>query len=195
MAQIELSSTTLSIQTLYRMFRDGDFYVDRRYQRKLVWTLEEKQKLVDSVLREFPVPLVLLAKRQEGKFDIIDGLQRLHTLFSFIKNAFRTLDGRLFDMRELPRAVQSAKDDGRDIVQDNEHLLTPSDCAAISEYVLPVTVVERADAGAIIEIFERINSYGRRLSEQEQRQAGLTSKFSLLVRALSCEISRGRFRG
>ena len=188
MAQIELSSTTLSIQTLYRMFRDGDFYVDRRYQRKLVWTLEEKQKLVDSVLREFPVPLVLLAKRQEGKFDIIDGLQRLHTLFSFIENAFRTLDGRLFDMRELPRAVQSAKDDGRDIVQDNEHLLTPSDCAAISEYVLPVTVVERADAGAIIEIFERINSYGRRLSEQEQRQAGLISKFSLLVRALSCEI-------
>ena len=188
MAQIDLSSTTLSIQTLYRMFRDGDFYVDRRYQRKLVWTLEEKQKLVDSVLKEFPVPLVLLAKRQEGKFDIIDGLQRLHTLFSFIENSFRTLDGRLFDMRELPRAVQSAKDDGRDIVQDNEHLLTPSDCAAISEYVLPVTVVERADAGAIIEIFERINSYGRRLSEQEQRQAGLISKFSLLVRALSCEI-------
>jgi uncharacterized protein with ParB-like and HNH nuclease domain len=60
MPQIELSSTTLSIQTLYRMFRDGDFYVDRRYQRKLVWTLDEKQKLVDSILREFPIPLVLL---------------------------------------------------------------------------------------------------------------------------------------
>ncbi len=44
MAQIELSSTTLSIQTLYRMFRDGSFYVDRRYQRKLVWTLEEEAK-------------------------------------------------------------------------------------------------------------------------------------------------------
>jgi hypothetical protein len=35
MAKIELSSTTLSIQTLYRMFRDGDFCADRRYQRKL----------------------------------------------------------------------------------------------------------------------------------------------------------------
>jgi hypothetical protein len=92
MPQIELSSTTLSIQTLYRMFRDSDFYVDRRYQRKLVWTLDEKQKLVDSILREFPIPLVLLAKRQDGKFDIIDGLQRLHTVFSFIA---RQMDGYL----------------------------------------------------------------------------------------------------
>jgi hypothetical protein len=53
---------------------------------------------------------------------------------------------------------------------------------------LPVTIVERADGDAIIRIFERINSYGRRLSEQEQRQAGLVSNFSQLVRRISCEI-------
>lgn len=188
MAQVELSPTASSIQTLYRMFRDNDFYVDRRYQRKLVWTLEEKQKLVDSVLCEFPIPLVLLAKRQEGKFDIIDGLQRLHTFFSFVENAFRTADGRLFDLRELPRAAQTAKEAGWPVVEDESQLLTPSECAAISEYVLPVTIVERADGVDIIKIFERINSYGRRLSEQEQRQAGLTSRFSQLVRAISCEI-------
>jgi hypothetical protein len=172
------------------MFRNGDFYVDRRYQRKLVWTLEEKQTLIDSVFKEFPIPLVLLAKRyQEGtSFDIIDGLQRLHTLISFVDNAFRTADGRLFDIRQLPRAAQAAKDDAREIITDDAQLLSPSECAAFSDYVLPVTVVERADADAIIGIFERINSYGRRLSEQEQRQAGLSSKFSQLVRRLSCEI-------
>ncbi len=188
--QIELSSTTLSIQTLYRMFRDGDFYVDRRYQRKLVWTLEEKQKLVDSILKDFPVPLVLLAKRpsEDATYDIIDGLQRLHTIFSFIENAFRTTEGRLYDMRQLPRAAQAAKDDEREIVEDDKVLLPPTECAVFSEYVLPVTIVERADSESIIQIFERINSYGRRLSEQEQRQAGLTSRFSQLVRALSCEI-------
>lgn len=185
---VELNPTTFSIQTLYRMFRDGDFYVDRRYQRKLVWTLEEKQKLVDSVLREFPIPLVLLAKRPDGKFDIIDGLQRLHTLISFIENAFQTSAGKLFDVRELPRAAQAAKDGAWEIVDDGNRLLTASDCASISEYVLPVTIVERADNQDVMSIFERINSYGRRLSEQEQRQAGLASKFSQLVRNISCEI-------
>ena len=172
------------------MFRNGDFYVDRRYQRKLVWTLEEKQKLIDSVLREFPVPLVLLAKRsgEDASFDIIDGLQRLHTIFSFIENAFKTIDGRLFDIRQLPRAVQSAAEDAREIITDDTKLLAPLECAALSDYVLPVTVVERADGDSVIQIFERINSYGRRLSEQEQRQAGLMSKFSQIVRKISCEI-------
>lgn len=188
MAEIDLSSTTLSVQTLYRMFRDGDFYVDRRYQRKLVWTLEEKQKLIDSVFKEFPIPLVLLAKRQESSYDVIDGLQRLHTIFSFIENAFQTADGLFFDMRQLPRAAQAAKDDGRDVIDDDKILVSPADCAAFSEYVFPVTIVERATSEAIIEIFERINSYGRRLSEQEQRQTGLSSNFSQLVRIISCEI-------
>ncbi|WP_316175752.1 DUF262 domain-containing protein [Bradyrhizobium sp. SZCCHNRI1073] len=172
------------------MFRDGDFYVDRRYQRKLVWTLDEKQKLIDSILCEFPVPLVLLAKRSTGDatFDIIDGLQRLHTIISFIENAFKTASGKWFDVRQLPRAAQAAKDDGRVILEDATELLGPSECASFSEYTLPITVVERADESSIIEIFERINSYGRRLSEQEQRQAGLSSSFSKFVRSLSCEI-------
>jgi hypothetical protein len=187
---IELSSQTLSVQTLYRMFRDGEFYVDRRYQRKLVWTLEEKQKLVDSVLRDFPIPLVLLSRKgtETQSYDIIDGLQRLHTLLSFVENAFPTSAGKYFDVRELPRASQSAKEDGREIIEAPDQLLSPTECAAFSEYVLPITIVERADADAIIKIFERINSYGRRLSEQEQRQAGLTSRFSQLVRELACEI-------
>lgn len=188
MPQVELNPTTFSIQTLYRMFRDGDFFVNRRYQRKLVWTLEEKQKLIDSVLREFPIPLVLLAKRPDGRFEIIDGLQRLHTLLSFVDNSFKTMDGRLFDLRQLPRAVQAARENNLPVIEDDSQLLTPSECAAIAEYVLPVTLVERADGQDIIRIFERINSYGRRLSEQEQRQAGLVSNFSQLVRAISCEI-------
>lgn len=190
MAKIELSSSNLSIQTIYRMFRDGDFYVDRRYQRKLVWTLEEKQKLVDSILSEFPVPLVLLSKRggDSISYDIIDGLQRIHTLISFIENAFKTESGLYFDMRQLPRAAQAAQEDGRTVLEDNKILMSPTQCAEFSEYTLPVTVVERADGKSVIEIFERINSYGRRLSEQEQRQAGLSSSFSRLVRQLSCEI-------
>lgn len=189
MDKIELSSSNLSIQTIYRMFRDGDFYVDRRYQRKLVWTLEEKQKLVDSILCEFPVPLVLLAKRSDsGAFDIIDGLQRIHTLISFVENAFSTADGKYFDTKQLPRAAQAAEEDERTVVTEAASLLSPRECAQYSEYTLPVTVVERADANSVIQIFERINSYGRRLSEQEQRQAGLSSSFSKLVRQLSCEI-------
>ena len=78
--------------------------MNRRYQRKLVWTLVEKQKLVESTLRKFPVPAILLAERETGDYEVIDGLQRLHTLVSFIESAFPTLDKKYFDVSQFPTA-------------------------------------------------------------------------------------------
>ena len=47
------------IQAVYTNFRLGKFIVNRRYQRKLVWTLLEKQRFIDSLINQFPVPLFL----------------------------------------------------------------------------------------------------------------------------------------
>ena len=57
----DLSQPT-QVQTIYNWYRNGQIIVNRRYQRKLVWTLLEKQKLIDSILQEYPIPLVLFAK-------------------------------------------------------------------------------------------------------------------------------------
>jgi uncharacterized protein with ParB-like and HNH nuclease domain len=46
----ELDSTPKSVQSLYSWYSENKLHVNRRYQRKLVWTLEEKQKLVESIL-------------------------------------------------------------------------------------------------------------------------------------------------
>lgn len=75
----ELDSAPKSVQSLYSWYSEGKLNVNRRYQRKLVWTLEEKQKLVESILNRYPVPAILLAEREEGGYEIIDGLQRLYT--------------------------------------------------------------------------------------------------------------------
>jgi hypothetical protein len=61
----DLSSQPTPVQTIYNWYRDGALYVNRKYQRKLVWTLIEKQKLIDSILRGYPIPLVLLAERRD----------------------------------------------------------------------------------------------------------------------------------
>ena len=54
----ELDSSPRSIQSIYSWYADQRLWVNRRYQRKLVWTLEEKQKLVESVLSGYPIPAV-----------------------------------------------------------------------------------------------------------------------------------------
>ncbi len=82
----------MSVQEGYRLYREQAVFVNRRYQRKLVWTESEKARLIESILSGFPIPLILLAERPRtegaGKYEIIDGVQRLNAIFSFIENAF-----------------------------------------------------------------------------------------------------------
>ena len=87
----ELSVQGESLQRLYSQYKQGRFLVNRRYQRKLVWNVEEKERLIDSVIRRLPVPLILLAESPlEGvpKLEVIDGLQRLNAIFAFIENEY-----------------------------------------------------------------------------------------------------------
>lgn len=183
----ELDSQPKSVQSLYSWYSQGQLFVNRRYQRKLVWTLQEKQKLVESVLRRYPVPAILLAERDQGGYEIIDGLQRLHTLVSFIDNAFATLDGKHFDIEQFPtaktrvRAMQIEVDPRREVI----------DLASVSTYLdysMAVSVMRGATEKDIDDVFARINTYGHRLSDQERRQAGVQDEFSSLVRELSCTL-------
>jgi uncharacterized protein with ParB-like and HNH nuclease domain len=109
----ELASQPTSVQSAYASYRDDKLYVNRRYQRKLVWTLEEKQKLIESILKRYPIPAILLAEREDsGTYEIIDGLQRLHAIVSFIETSFPTLDGKLFELQYFPTA-KSRADEGQ----------------------------------------------------------------------------------
>jgi uncharacterized protein DUF262/schlafen family protein len=179
-----------SIQTLYRDYREGNLLVNRRYQRKLVWTVEEKQRLIDSILKGYPIPLILLAEISDidGKkqYEIIDGIQRFNAVFTFIENAF-DYDNRFFNIDEFARARQLA-DEGLFAPIDNAELLTPEECSNILDYQLAITVYPASDESKVTDVFARINSGGRQLSLQEQRQAGVVSDFSRFIRTLSSEL-------
>jgi Protein of unknown function DUF262 len=181
----------MSVQEAYREYTDGHFRVNRQYQRTLVWTVEEKQKLIDSILAGYPIPLILLATRtnETGSriFEILDGMQRLNAVFSFIENRFDS-DGRFFDVTQLARAKQIAET-GRFVSNSEpDKLLDASACARFLEYTFAVTEFPAADSNAVNEVFGRINSYGRQLSAQERRQAGIISPFANCVREIAAEL-------
>ena len=81
-----VSPQGMSVQALYRLYRDNNLLVNRQYQRKLVWTVSEKQRLIDSLLKDYPLPLFLFAEIEgpDGKavLEVIDGMQRLNAIFS-----------------------------------------------------------------------------------------------------------------
>lgn len=186
-----VSPQGLSIQTLYRLYCDGSLVVNRQYQRKLVWTLPEKQNLVDSILKNYPLPLFLLAEKPPENsrtiYEIIDGMQRLNAIFSFIEQGFKWQD-KCFDIKEFARARQAAEAGVFDDFPPEVARLFAKDCANFLDYQLPVTIFAGEQNDQITEVFGRINSGGKQLSDQERRQAGVLSPFAEVVRTLAAEI-------
>ena len=58
------------------------------FQRGLVWKTKQKSELIESILMGIPLPLIYVKEDEKGVYLIVDGKQRLSTLFSFINNEF-----------------------------------------------------------------------------------------------------------
>ncbi|WP_077600295.1 GmrSD restriction endonuclease domain-containing protein [Salinivibrio kushneri] len=176
-----------SIQSLYGSYLKEIFLVNRRYQRKLVWTVEEKRSFINSIVNGYPVPLVLLAEITNGaerKLEIIDGMQRINAIMSFIDQEF-DLDGQYFDLDTMAD-TKILKDN--EVIEQKKDILDRKVCADIVRYQVPLSVFQESGESHIDEVFRRLNSGGRHLSKQELRQAGAVSKFASIVRKLASNI-------
>jgi hypothetical protein len=199
---LALDTKALTIQTVYNWYSKGYFRVNRRYQRKLVWTIEEKRELISSIYREYPIPAIILSQDSDGHYEIIDGMQRLHCITSFIEQRFGDLDGKYFNVDEYPtarkrlelkgsesRSVDRADSIGGSAETDGDvetlDLIDADRVSSILEYSIPVSVLSNATDERVDDVFRRINSYGHLLSSQERRQAGVTGSFADTVRRIS----------
>ncbi|GHD96642.1 hypothetical protein GCM10011445_36760 [Pseudocitrobacter faecalis] len=183
----DLSIKGESIQSLYSYYLSKTFLVNRRYQRKLVWTIDEKRSFIDSIMKGYPVPLVLLAEKNEAagrKLEIIDGMQRLNALMSFIEQEF-DVNGSYFDLDTMAD-TKLLKDEEK--IEQKQPLLSRELCARIVRYQVPLSVFLQTGNSHVDEVFRRLNSNGRHLSKQELRQAGALSNFASIVRKLSSNI-------
>ncbi|AMB60304.1 DUF262 domain-containing protein [Microterricola viridarii] len=179
-----LDASPKVIQSIYAWHSEGKLFVNRRYQRKLVWTLHEKQKLIESISSQYPVPAILLAEREGGGFEIIDGVQRLFAIISFIENAYPALDGRHFDVSHFSTAQLRADEDKFEQTSE-PNKFSQREVSMFLDYVMAITIMREASEAEIDDVFARINTYGHRLSDQERRQSGVQDDFSALVRELA----------
>jgi uncharacterized protein with ParB-like and HNH nuclease domain len=180
----------MAVTEAYRHYRSGNLLVNRKYQRKLIWSVDEKEKLIGSILKGYPIPLILLAERPQvhgsGKYEIVDGMQRLNAICGFIENLF-AFNGRYFDLNEFSHAKQLADDKVFEF-EENFDKLDRKECADILDYQLAVTIYTAMDESDITEVFGRINSGGKHLSNQERRQAGVTTSFAEVVRTIAMQL-------
>ena len=88
-----------TIRDLVELHRLGMLKVNPEYQRGVVWSVSQRKKLIDSVFRGYPLPMIYLHYRvqevagmkSEG-LEVIDGQQRIKALYDFCEGAFKLFD-------------------------------------------------------------------------------------------------------
>ncbi|GEN79493.1 DUF262 domain-containing protein [Actinotalea fermentans] len=186
-SESDVNVRSFSIQQIYDLYRRDRFSVNRRYQRKLVWSVEEKRRLIDSAMKQLPIPLFLVAEKTGevlSEFEVIDGLQRLNAIISFIENEYG-IDGGYFNLEALAD-TKDLKDRGE--LAQREPVLGRDDSRRFTNYTTALSVFRSDSAEVIDEVFRRINSSGRKLSSQDLRQVGSMSGLASLVRELSAQV-------
>lgn len=186
-----ITSNSDSVQVVYDNYLAGKYVVNRRYQRKLVWTQDEKVAFIDSILNNYSIPLFLLAQNTDEKgydnYEIIDGMQRLNSIVSFIENEFPIEWQGIPCYFNLDTLASTLDLKQQNKLKQKTPFLPKDVCLGIVRYQIPFSFII-ADQQSIEEIFRRINSFGKQLSDQEIRQAGAIGAFSDLVRKIASTI-------
>ncbi len=160
--------------TLVERLQKGEFIVPN-FQRGYVWKSEQASKFIESLLLGIPIPAIFLAKDKFSKhFIIIDGQQRLKTLQSFYEGKFP--DGKKFKLHNVVA----------DWENKTYETLSISDRIDLDHTIIHATIInENANSNGIFHIFERLNTTGIQLTDQEIRSGIYYGKLVELLRKLA----------
>jgi uncharacterized protein with ParB-like and HNH nuclease domain len=148
------------------------------FQRQYVWNVERASKLIESFLLGLPVPGVFLYREKKSqKLIVIDGQQRLVSVFGFFDGKFPT-SGKRFYLKGV-RPIWDGK------IYEK---LDDADQIRLRDSVLRATIIEQvdpADHSSMFHIFERLNTGGVSLRPQEIRNCIHQGSFNDLLKALN----------
>lgn len=179
------------------------------FQRNYVWDRKRASRFIESLILGLPVPQIFLYQMDRNKYSVIDGQQRLLTIYFFVKQRFprsgkRTFLRKVFDQNgNIPDSIlanneyfqdfklQFAKqENGTQHPLNNKkyHMLDVSQRSAFD--LMPIRCMsirqnKPEDTGSIYEIFSRLNTGGLNLSPQEIRGCLYTSPFYDMLYALN----------
>jgi hypothetical protein len=165
----------LSVGNLCRRIERGKINLRPEYQRGRVWSLGQKQLLIDSLLSDLDIPKIYLnylEANNENTFEseVVDGQQRLSAMSEFLRNEFtlgntrETINGKQVKGKTFDELDEDIKDN-------------------ISDYMLNVIFLRDADEKERREMFHRLQA-GKPLNAAEKRNA-ILSNMTSFVRGIS----------
>jgi hypothetical protein len=168
---VNVYSRDWTVATILQQIKQGNIALSPKFQRRNAWTDEKRSRLIESLILNLPIPEIVLAENpyEKGKFIVIDGRQRLMTIYSFLE-ADQTYWAN-------PKTINLII--AKDINNKSYADLDESQKNRLDNASIRCTVIfGHKDDGLLYEIFHRINAGAVPLSTQELRQALFKGHFS-----------------
>ena len=162
---IDITTRATTVNLLLSRLRTGRLDLEPEFQRGRVWNPRRKSRLIESLLLNIPLPTIYAAESKDGEdtWIVVDGVQRLSTIASFV-HPKNFPDPEIAVLQELEYLTSH---EGLSYAELNERLRT-----RIDETEFVVNLIRRGTPETVMfNIFARINTGGQPLTRQELRHA------------------------
>lgn len=180
---IKTDNYPMSIGELAGLYRDGDLNISPIYQRLFRWDIDQQSALIESILLQIPIPPIYVFQDEDGKWSLIDGQQRLSTIFKFMGILKKTRidddeNEELYEREPLTKAKFLPALEGKFWEdKDEQKSLTEAQRRYIKRSKILIIIIDKSSDGfAQYEMFQRLNTGGSHLSPQEIRNCILVMK-------------------
>ena len=160
---------TLQVSDIVIWFRNKELTINETFQRRSIWTPAAKTFLIDTLLRELPIPKIYIRTQidpvtQSSLREVVDGQQRIRAITEFAENKLRL----------TKRSDEYGGKKYLDLDDDAKQRFLG--------YTLGVEQLLNASDDDVLEVFRRLNSYTVTLNGAERRHAEFQTEFKWAVR-------------
>lgn len=178
--EIRPDSYSMSIGEWVSLYQQEEVEIHPEFQRFFRWNDYQKTKLIESIILGFPIPPIFVSQREDGVWDVVDGLQRLSTIYQFM-GILQDEDGNLVPPLKLKSTKYLPSFENKIWEDPNHpegcpHVLTSAQRLLIKRTKINVNILQKeSDPSAKYELFQRLNTGGSVANAQEIRSCIIVS--------------------
>jgi Protein of unknown function DUF262 len=177
--EIRSDSYKMSIGEWMSLYSQGELEIHPEFQRFFRWTDYQKTRLIESILLGIPIPPIFVSQREDGIWEVVDGLQRLSTIYQFT-GILKDESGKMVSPFVLNSTDYLPSLEGKkwptDEDDDSPLVLTSTQRLLIKRAKIDVNILQKeSDNSAKYELFQRLNTGGSIANPQEVRNCILFS--------------------